>query len=62
MGNLIGRAIRISGMVIEIVSDEGESWQCRNVTTNETLVMTKAVIERAIKLGKAEIVSNQDEH
>ena len=62
MGDMTGKIIRISGMIIEIVSDEGESWECRNLTTQETLAMPKTVIEKAIKLGKADIVPNQDEH
>jgi len=61
MGGLTGKTIRISGMVIEIVSDEGENYECRNLTTRKTLVMEKAVMEKAIKLGKAEIVSSRDE-
>ena len=59
---MIGKTIRIAGMVIEIVSDAGESWECRNLTTREVLVMKKAVIEKAIKLGQAEVVSSQRGH
>jgi hypothetical protein len=59
---MIGKTIRIAGMVIEIVSDAGESWKCRNLTTREVLVMKKAVIEKAIKLGQAEVVSSQQGH
>ena len=62
MGDLTGKAIRIAGMVIEIVTDDGENLACRNLTTQQTLGMAKAVIENAIKLGKAEIVSSQDGH
>ena len=52
---MIGKAIRIAGMVIEIMSDDGVNWQCRNLTTGESLVMKKAAIEKAIKLGQAEV-------
>ncbi|MCP5304403.1 MAG: hypothetical protein H6953_03060 [Chromatiaceae bacterium] len=62
MEKLIGKTIRIAGMIIEIVSDDGESWQCRNLTTRETVVMKKAVIERAIRLGQAEVVSAPEGH
>ncbi|MCP5413373.1 MAG: hypothetical protein H6961_01945 [Chromatiaceae bacterium] len=56
---MIGKKIRIAGMLIEIVSDDGENWSCRNVTMGEPLVMKKALIEKAIKLGQAEVVSNE---
>lgn len=59
---MIGKTVRIAGMVIEIVSDAGESWKCRNLTTREALVIKKAVIEKAIKLGQAEVVSSQQGH
>ena len=58
---MIGKVVAIAGMIIEIVSDEGEKWKCRNFTTNETLLIEKSVIEKAIKLGKAEVLSNQRE-
>jgi hypothetical protein len=57
---LIGKTIEIAGMVIVIESDDGESWKCRNLTTREALVMKKAAIERAIKLGQAEIVPGRE--
>lgn len=56
---MIGKKIRIAGMLIEIVSDDGENWSCRNVTMGGPLVMKKALIEKAIKLGQAEVVSNE---
>lgn len=56
---MIGKKIRIAGMLIEIVSDDGENWSCRNVTMGEPLVMKKTLIEKAIKLGQAEVVSNE---
>jgi len=52
---MIGKTIRIAGMVIEIVSDDEGNLQCRNLTTGEPLVMKKAAIEKAIKLGQAEV-------
>ena len=56
---MIGKTIGIAGMVVEILADEGDSWKCRNLTTQQTLVLKKAVIERAIKLGKAEVLSHE---
>lgn len=58
---LIGKAVEISGMVIEVVADSGENYECRNLTTKEPVEMKKSVIERAIRLGQAEIVSGPDE-
>lgn len=54
---MIGKTIEIAGMVIEIVADEGDRYQCRNITTGETLSMNKSMLENAIKLGKADIVA-----
>ncbi len=54
---MIGKTIEIAGMVIEVLSEDGDSWKCRNLTTNQALTLKKAEIERAIKLGKAEVVS-----
>jgi hypothetical protein len=56
---MIGKTIEISGMVVEVVADEGDSWKCLNLTTQQTLVLKKAMIERAIKLGQAEVVSRE---
>jgi len=53
---MMGRKFMISGMQIEIVSDEGDKWLTRNVTTNETVFFDKAILDKAIKLGKAEEV------
>ena len=50
---MIGKTIEIAGMVIEVLSGEGDSWKCRNLTTQQTLLLNKAEIDRAIKLGKA---------
>lgn len=57
MNQMIGKKIMISGMVIEIISDDGEQWKARNMTTNEIIFMKKTVLQHAIKLGKAEEVS-----
>lgn len=62
MDSMIGTTVRIAGMVIEIESDGGDSWNCRNLTTRDPLVMKKAVVEKAIKLGQAEVVSNRQQH
>ena len=52
----IGQKFIISGMTIEIVSDDGERWKTRNVTTKEIVFFDKSVLLNAVKLGKAEEV------
>ena len=61
MDKMIGKHIMISGMVIEIVSDAGERWEAQNTTTQETIFIDKAVLNNAIKLAKAEVVSEFDD-
>ncbi|MCK5336627.1 MAG: hypothetical protein KAQ67_10715 [Gammaproteobacteria bacterium] len=51
----------ISGMAIEIVSDDGERWQTQNITTKQTVFFNKLILQNAIKLGKAEEISKQDD-
>ena len=58
---MIGTKIMISGMAIEIVSDDGERWETRNITTKETVFINKSVLQNAIKLGKAEVISQLDD-
>jgi len=62
MYKMIGKKIVISGMTIEVISDKGEKWETRNITTKETVFFKKSVIEDAIKLGKAEIVTELDDN
>ncbi len=50
----IGKRFLISGMLIEIVADHDERWETRNVTTNETVFIDKAVLQKAVKLGMAQ--------
>jgi len=57
---MIGKRLLISGMMIEIISDEGDRWMTRNVTTKEKVAFQKTVLESAIKLGKAEEVPDID--
>ncbi|MGD8525964.1 MAG: hypothetical protein PVJ63_06920 [Thioalkalispiraceae bacterium] len=57
---MIGKKFMISGMQIEIVADEGSKWQVHNLTTNETIFMDKSVLEKSIKLGKAEEITALD--
>lgn len=61
MDNMIGKKIMISGMAIEIISDDDETWECLNITTKETVFINKSVLKNAIKLGKAEEISRLDE-
>ena len=60
MDNLIGKKIMIAGMTIVVVADQGDSWECQNITTRETVMFKKAVLDNAIKLAKAEILSDED--
>lgn len=60
MDNMIGKKVIISGMAIEIISDD-ERWECRNVTTRETVFIKKSILKDAIKLGKAEVISGFDD-
>lgn len=48
-------------MVIEVVSDAGSHWETRNITTHETVLFDKDVLEKAIRLGKADEMLDQDE-
>lgn len=57
---MIGKKFIITGMTIEIVSDQDERWETRNTTTNETIFLNKSVLQNAIKLGQAEDVSESD--
>lgn len=60
MDNLIGKTILISGMTLKVISDNDDKWECRNITTKEPVSFKKSVLENAIKLAKAEIISDQD--
>lgn len=61
MDKLIGKTLIISGMSIEIISDDGERYETRNITTKETIFFNKSVLQNAIKLGKAEEISPSDD-
>lgn len=52
----IGQKYIISGMTIEIISDDGARYETRNITTREIVFFDKSVLLNAIKLGKAEEV------
>jgi hypothetical protein len=54
---MTGKQYKISGMTIEIIADDGERWKTHNVTTNEIIYFDKSTLEKAIKLGKAEEVT-----
>jgi len=56
MDNMIGKKVMISGMAIEVVSDNDERWECRNITTKDIIFIKKSVLKNAIKLGKAEVI------
>lgn len=52
----VGQKFIVSGMTIEIISDDNERWKTRNITTREMVFFDKLVLLKAIKLGKAEEV------
>lgn len=54
---MIGKKFMITGMLIEIVSDQDDKWETRNLTTNEIVYFDKFVLDKAIKLGKAEEIA-----
>lgn len=56
MLDLKGRKFAISGMTIEVIADLGDRWETRNITTHETVLMDKQVLEKAVRLGHAEEV------
>lgn len=58
MKDLTGKTIAIAGMLIEVLSVDGEDLKCRNLTTKAPLLMKRAVVDRAIRLGQAEVVDN----
>jgi hypothetical protein len=57
MAAQIGKQYIISGMTIEIIADNGDSWMTRNLTTRQTVAISKSELDTAIRLGKAEAVS-----
>ena len=61
MDKMIGKKFMISGMAIEIVSDDGERWQTQNITTKQIVFFNKLILQNAIKLGKAEEISKLDD-
>jgi len=60
MDNMMGKKFVISGMLIEIISDDGDRWETLNITTNETVYFNKVFLKDAIKLGKAEETAEPD--
>ena len=61
MDNMIGKKIIISGMAIEVISDDGERWETRNITTKDTVYLKKTTLQNAIRLGKAEEIFESDD-
>jgi len=61
MQQFIGKKIKISGMLLQVVSDAGDRWEMRNITTQETVFIDKSVLQKAIKLAMAEVISESDE-
>lgn len=61
LANMIGKKFIISGMTIEIISDDGARWETRNITTKETVFLKKTTLQNAIRLGKAEEIHELDD-
>ena len=57
---MIGKKFVISGMKIEIMSDQGDKWEARNITTYEVVLIDKSVLERAVRLGLAEEILDKN--
>lgn len=51
---MLGKKFIITGMTLEVLSDEGDKWKLRNITTHEMILIDKAVLDKSIRLGKAE--------
>ena len=56
---MIGNKYLISGMIMEVVAEEGDQWKLLNHTTGETVLLAKSFLEKSIRLGKAEQVLNE---
>jgi len=60
MDIMIGKKIKISGMVLQIVADAGDRWETRNTTTRETIFMEKTILQNALRLAMAEVISDNN--
>jgi len=59
---MIGKTYSISGMTIEIIDEDGDKWKTHNITTDEIIYFDKSTLEQAIKLGKAEELTEDNTH
>jgi len=57
---MIGKKIMISGMLLHVVADAGDKWETWNEVTREAVFMKKSVLQSALKLAMAEVISNID--
>lgn len=62
MADMTGKKIVITGMTLEVIAERDDQWECRNITTKETVLFKKSVLEGAIKLGKAEVITEGDDY
>lgn len=58
--DLTGKRFHIAGMALEVVADDGDRWQTRNLTTQATVFFDKALLDNAVRLGKAEEIPTGD--
>ena len=49
-------------MTIEIIDEDGDKWKTHNITTDEIIYFDKSTLEQAIKLGKAEELTEDNTH
>jgi hypothetical protein len=48
-------------MLMEVIADEGDKWKLLNHTTNETVKLDKAFLEKSIRLGNVEEVLDDND-
>jgi len=57
---MIGKQFIIAGMRMEVIADAGDQWQVLNLTTGKSLLFDKKMLHDAIRLAKAEEVTDAD--
>lgn len=58
---MIGKGFMVSGIIIEVIANDGDRLQTRNITTRKTVFFDRSALEKAIKLGMAEEITKQDD-
>jgi len=55
--NIIAKKVIISGMAIEVISDD-ETWECRNITTKETVFIKNQFLKMLLNLVRQKYYQN----